>query len=146
MGTLKENKLEYKSWDGMKSRCLNPNNDKYERYGGRGIKVCDRWANSFKDFLTDMGKRPSKKYSIDRIDNDGNYEPSNCRWATKAEQECNKGVRKDNKIGVTGITMLPSGNYWARVGINKKVYSLGVFKTLDEAVEARKKGVEIYHP
>lgn len=74
----------YRSWKAMKARCSNPNDLFYRRYGGRGIKVCERW-HSFENFLADMGERPSGT-SIDRIDNDGNYEPSNCKWSTVAEQ------------------------------------------------------------
>ena len=81
---------EYKIWRAMKDRCYNPNNKSFKNYGGRGIMVCDRWLNSFENFLVDMGKRPSVKLSIDRIDNNGNYEPSNCRWATAKEQQDNK--------------------------------------------------------
>jgi hypothetical protein len=77
---------EWQIWSKLKSRCKNPNGPKFHRYGGRGIKVCDRWLNSFEDFLSDMGPRPSKLHSIDRINNDGNYEPSNCRWATNLVQ------------------------------------------------------------
>lgn len=77
---------EYDSWCAMKSRCSNAARVAYSRYGGRGISVCERWANSFPDFLADMGPRPSPDHSLDRIDNDGNYEPGNCRWATKKEQ------------------------------------------------------------
>jgi len=79
---------EYKAWQHLKSRCLNVNDKKYPRYGGRGIKVCDHWLNSFDNFLVDMGHRPGKGYSIDRIDVDRDYEPENCRWAT-AEQQMN---------------------------------------------------------
>ena len=77
--------LTYTSWHGMKQRCLNSNYDGYKNYGGRGILICERWM-VFENFLVDMGKRPSKKYSLDRIDNDGNYELLNCRWLTSKEQ------------------------------------------------------------
>jgi hypothetical protein len=77
-------------WNGIKQRCRNPNCNAYPRYGARGIDVCDRWFLSFEAFATDMGPRPTPKHSIDRIDNDGHYEPGNCRWATHAEQRANQ--------------------------------------------------------
>ena len=77
----------YHSWDNMKGRCLNPNNRKYPSYGARGITVCPEWM-SFEKFLADMGEKP-KGTSLDRKDNDGNYEPNNCRWATPLEQQRN---------------------------------------------------------
>ena len=106
---------EYKIWTAMVQRCTTPKHQAYEYYGGRGIKVCDRWRHSFENFLSDMGKRPSPDHSLDRIDNDGNYEPGNCRWATHREQTNNQ--RNNHVLAFNGESL--TINQWAhRLGIN----------------------------
>ena len=83
------NSPTYISWSSAKGRCYQKKQPYYFNYGGRGIKMCERWKNSFENFLADMGERPKGK-TLDRIDGDGNYEPKNCRWATRSEQSSNQ--------------------------------------------------------
>lgn len=99
---------EYRTWGAMLARCCNKNLKHYQRYGGRGIQVCERW-HEFKNFLADMGNRPSAQHSLDRIDSNGNYEPSNCRWATPKEQSRN--VHTNRLIEFNGKTQCLSA--WA---------------------------------
>jgi hypothetical protein len=112
---------EHKAWRSMKHRCANPRSGRYDRYGARGITVCQRWRESFESFYADMGSRPSPDHSIDRINNDGNYEPGNCRWATTAEQNRN---RSDNvRLSFDGREMTASE--WAReLCINRRTLYL----------------------
>jgi len=94
---------EYWIWAQMRHRCRNPGYHHWENYGGRGIEICDAWADSYETFLKDMGRRPSRKHSIDRIDNNGNYEPANCRWATRHEQNQNSRHVRLTAVDVAAI-------------------------------------------
>lgn len=105
-------------WSSIKQRCNNPKVKNYHRYGGRGIKICDRWSDNFENFLNDMGERP-KGYSIDRINNDGNYCPENCRWVTKEVNSNNtyKSILYEHK----GIKL--SETQWARkLGLSRNKF------------------------
>ena len=104
----------YKTWRGIRNRCLVTTNPKFSRYGGRGIKICKRWMD-FKNFLADMGVKPTPQHSIERINNNGNYSPKNCKWATTAEQSRNR--RSNIWLEFKGEKMICAD--WAkRVGIN----------------------------
>lgn len=104
----------YSVWTGMKSRCYYEKNENYINYGARGIKVCERWKSSFINFYEDMGDKPSAKHQLDRIDNDGDYDPSNCRWVTPSEN-CLNRRNKENKTGFKNIKVTPYGAYRARI-------------------------------
>lgn len=137
------NTPEYNSWWGMKDRCYGKNRISYKNYGGKGITVCDRWLNSFQNFLDDMDERPSSKHSLDRIDNNKSYFPDNCRWATRSEQQANQGRRIDNKSGHRGIFYYKPYKKWM-VKVGKKF--IGYYATLDEAIEARSIAFKITYP
>lgn len=130
--------VEYTVWQNMKARVGNPNNLQYCDYGGRGITICDRWLHSFSNFYKDMGDRPGKEYSLDRINNNGNYEPSNCHWATRIQQIVNTRIRKSNSSGYRGIIYIPKNHkYQANVNYDKKRYYLGYYNTPEEAAYVR---------
>jgi hypothetical protein len=123
----KSSTKEYHAWEGMKARCYYEKDKNYKYYGGRGIIVCERWVNSFDNFVSDMGEAPTKKHSIDRIDVDGNYEPTNCRWATMTVQIRNR--RNSFKVSHNGET-LTLKEWGERLGlkyktINHRVNGLG---------------------
>lgn len=122
-------------FEGMKQRCNNPKNKNYEKYGGRGIKICTEWLNDPKKFFDWAIKNGYKEgLSIDRIDVNGNYEPDNCRWADNEAQCLNQRLRKDNKTGHKGI-YYSEGVYRVQIRRNKKRYYFGSYKTLPEAVK-----------
>ena len=108
---------EYRIWRAMRLRCNSPSNPAYPYYGGRGVAVCDRWAQSFDAFYADMGPRPSPRHSIDRIDNDGPYDPANCRWATPQEQARNR--RSTTLLAHDGV-VLSLAEWGRRIGIDQR--------------------------
>ena len=122
----------YSCWKNMKQRCLNPNNKYYHRYGGRGIKIHKTWVDNFNKFLEDMGDCPPG-LTIERIDNEGDYEPGNCKWDTMENQTRNRSLRFDNKTGAIGVSKTKYGTYTAKL---KNVCSKN-FKTLEEAIKYR---------
>ena len=130
---------ENQAWRDMLDRCRNPKNKWFPRYGERGIKVCKRW-HKFENFYKDMGKRP-KGLTLERIDNDGNYEPGNCEYATRSKQQRNRGLQKNNKTGISGISVDKKDKaYTVYLGT---IY-IGRFKTLKEATIARKNAEKKY--
>jgi hypothetical protein len=88
----------YMCWKDMKAKCLNPKRNNFKHYGGLGISVCERWRNSFEAFLQDMGEPPTPEHSIDMIDNNGNYEPSNCKWSTEFEKSTDRRLKKTRQM------------------------------------------------
>ena len=128
---------EYRIWADMLQRCNNPKQESYEGYGARGISVCKAW-HEFSSFYADMGERPEGK-TLDRIDNEGNYEPSNCRWSTGSEQAFNQRIRRDNSSGTRGISRNKALGKWETyLFVRGKKYNLGYHKHLSDAIEARK--------
>lgn len=128
----------YNTWVSMKSRCYNTSHGRYKDYGGRGIKVCERWIESFQNFIDDMGNKPGKDYSLDRIDNNGNYEPSNCRWATREQQQANTRQIKYGYPGIIKLDTLSGITWMVRKKINGSSKHLGKFKSLEEAINFKK--------
>jgi hypothetical protein len=129
----------YEIWRAMRDRCNNPNHPDFKNYGGRGIKVCDRW-NNFATFLADVGERPHSKLVLDRIDNNGNYEPGNVRWTTYSESNKKKRLpktRKNNQTGFKGVYWHKKNKrYTAQITFRGKTTWLGSYKTAGEAARA----------
>ena len=134
------NSPEYKTWCNMKARCYNPKSSYYVNYGGRGIKVCGRWLNSFANFLADMGPKPSPKHSLDRVDVNKGYDKQNCRWATRLEQARN--TRGNKRFTMNGVTK--SLVEWSEVSgisygcLQSRIYRNGM--TIEEAIKRPLRG------
>ena len=126
----------------MLKRCYNKNNNVYQYYGARGIKVCDRWLESFENFYEDMGDRPSSNHSLDRINNDGNYEPSNCKWSTQSEQVINSR-RILSKSGYRYIYSTGKGYRVEVLRLGNRRQSL-VIKDINDAVRLRDEWISEY--
>ena len=123
---------EYIAWTNAKVRCYDATNKYFKNYGGRGIKMCDRWNNSFVAFYKDMGKKPTTKHTLDRIDNNGDYSPSNCRWATRTVQSQNR--RCYAKTGLRGVRKhTNSQTYYTYTRHDNKFIYLGSYKSKEEA-------------
>jgi len=131
-----ESSKEYKSWHNMKLRCYNVKDINYKHYGGRGIKVCDKWLNSFTAFYKDMGDKPFSKAQIDRIDNNGDYEPSNCRWVSCAENNRNQSTTKLNKEKVIAIRQLYNEGVYRQFEL-AKLYNVSI-QAINDVVHFRR--------
>lgn len=133
---------EYASYNHMKQRCYNENDKSYYNYGGRGIRVCDRWLESFDNFYEDMGEKPSPYFSLDRIDVDGDYTPSNCRWTDRTTQNYNQrfrgGVTNHRNIKTNGKT------FRARVARYKADRISYSFKNIEDAIKIRDQWLKEY--
>lgn len=126
---------EYYAWSNMIQRCSNPKNKEYKNYGGRGILVSNEWKNDFNKFLKDMGEKPNKNLSLDRIDNNKGYCKENCRWTDSYEQSINQRMKKTNKLKIKNISYSERDNlYYVDITRRKNRYRKS-FKKLENAID-----------
>lgn len=131
----------YDCYIAMVARCYKSHHPMFKHYGGRGIKVCERWLLGFDNFLADMGRKPSKQHTLERINNDGDYAPENCRWATIQEQQANK---RTNGI-VVGVNYEKSRKKWrATITRNRERHFLGRYSDFEIAIKVRKAAEQIH--
>ena len=135
---------EYRTWMNIKQRCYNLNCKFYYCYGARGITMCERWKTSFENFFEDIGLAPGLNFSIERIDNNKNYEPDNCKWALEIEQARNHNVNKNSPFGIRGVSKKTKNCYQVTIGVDNESIYLGCVSTLEEAKKIRMQG-EIKH-
>lgn len=133
------------AWTNIKQRCYNKKHKQYCDYGERNIFMCDEWKNNFKAFLYwSLANGYGDNLTIDRIDNNGNYTPMNCRWTTEKEQSINKRIYKNNKTGYRGVYFRGS-KYRVEIKQDKKTIYIGTYETIDEAIKARKEAELRYY-
>lgn len=142
---FKSNWPEYNILNHIKDRCLNPGSPAYKNYGGRGINVYIGWLDSFDQFIEDVGRRPSDTHTLDRIDNDGGYEPGNVRWTSRSIQAINRRKKLENTSGITGVMWHKRVNKWqATITISGRRIALGSYKDKGDAIRARRRAEDRY--
>lgn len=146
------NSSEYQCWQNMKSRCLNKEDSQYPYYGGRGIKVQESWLNDFSEFIRCVGKKPFSNYTLDRIDNDGDYCTENVRWTSREHQAKNRGKFKNNTTGITGVNLGCKNGNWYYIAVwvesgkqTNRVFSVnkhGLLPAMAKAIKVRQERLE----
>lgn len=141
-------KIFYFVWHDIKNRCYNEHFYRYDDWGGRGIKMYDDWKSNYWNFhnwiIENIGDRPTVKHQLDRIDNNGNYEPGNLKWSTSVEQGRNRRVRRESTTGVRGVEYRPKQGYVVRISVDKKRIYLGSFDSLEKATSIRLAAEQMY--
>lgn len=141
--TTKDHPL-YSTYYGMLMRCYCEDEPQYNDYGGRGISVCDEWLYSFRAFAEHIGFKPTPKHTLDRIDNNKNYEPGNVRWATRSEQCFNRRTFKSSSTGLKGVVPRGNGRYMSKFCYEGAEFNLGTYSSPEEAHERYQKFTELY--